>query len=85
MVEEDQQPAEFLPTIASQHSRFPVVGDDLEDIKGILHAKDLLPLVLQEGGQRFNMKDSIRPAAVIPESKRLNVLLQEFRAITWPW
>ncbi len=81
VVEEDQQPAEFLPTvIASQHSRFPVVGDDLEDIKGILHAKDLLPLVLQEGGQRFNMKDSIRPAAVIPESKRLNVLLQEFRA-----
>lgn len=80
VVEEDQQPAEFLPTvIASQHSRFPVVGDDLEDIKGILHAKDLLPLVLQEGGQRFNMKDSIRPAAVIPESKRLNVLLQEFR------
>lgn len=81
VVEEDQQPAEFLPTvIESRHSRFPVVGDDLDDIKGILHAKDLLPLVLQEGTQRFNMKDSIRPAAVVPESKRLNVLLQEFRA-----
>jgi magnesium and cobalt transporter len=80
VVEEDQQPAEFLPTvIESRHSRFPVVGDDLDDIKGILHAKDLLPLVLQEGAQRFNMKDSIRPAAVVPESKRLNVLLQEFR------
>ena len=80
VVEEDQQPAEFLPTvIESRHSRFPVVGDDLDDIKGILHAKDLLPLVLQEGTQRFNMKDSIRPAAVVPESKRLNVLLQEFR------
>ena len=80
VVEEDQQPADFLPTvIESRHSRFPVVGDDLDDIKGILHAKDLLPLVLQEGTQRFNMKDSIRPAAVVPESKRLNVLLQEFR------
>lgn len=80
VVEENQQPAEFLPTvIESRHSRFPVVGDDLDDIKGILHAKDLLPLVLQEGTQRFNMKDSIRPAAVVPESKRLNVLLQEFR------
>ena len=80
VVEEDQQPTEFLPTvIESRHSRFPVVGDDLDDIKGILHAKDLLPLVLQEGSQRFNMKDSIRPAAVVPESKRLNVLLQEFR------
>ncbi len=80
VVEEDQQPVEFLPTvIESRHSRFPVVGDDLDDIKGILHAKDLLPLVLQEGTQRFNMKDSIRPAAVVPESKRLNVLLQEFR------
>lgn len=80
VVEEDQQPSEFLPTvIESRHSRFPVVGDDLDDIKGVLHAKDLLPLVLQEGSQRFNMKDSIRPAAVVPESKRLNVLLQEFR------
>lgn len=80
VVEEDQQPTEFLPTvIESRHSRFPVVGDDLDDIKGILHAKDLLPLVLQEGSQRFNMKDSIRPASVVPESKRLNVLLQEFR------
>lgn len=80
VVQEDQQPAEFLPTvIESRHSRFPVTGDDLDDIKGILHAKDLLPLLLQESGTRFNMKDSIRPAAVVPESKRLNVLLEEFR------
>lgn len=81
VVQEDQQPAEFLSTvIESRHSRFPVTGDDLDDIKGILHAKDLLPLVLQDSAQRFTMKDSIRPAAVVPESKRLNVLLQEFRA-----
>lgn len=80
VVQEDQQPAEFLPLVVeSRHSRFPVTGDDLDDIKGILHAKDLLPLVLQEANPRFNMRDSIRPAAVVPESKRLNVLLQEFR------
>ena len=43
VVEEDQQPSEFLPTvIESRHSRFPVVGDDLDDIKGVLHL-DLLP------------------------------------------
>ncbi|MFQ3346841.1 MAG: magnesium and cobalt transporter [Candidatus Azotimanducaceae bacterium] len=81
VVHEDQQPAELLPlVIDSKHSRFPVVGDDVDDIKGILHAKDLLSLVLEEGGQRFDIKDFIRPAAVIPESKRLNVLLEEFRA-----
>ena len=81
VVQEDQQPAELLPiVIESQHSRLPVIGDDLDDIKGILHAKDLLPLVLQEDIQRFNIKDCIRPAAVVPESKRLNILLQEFRA-----
>ena len=80
VVQEDQQPADFLPTvIESRHSRFPVTGDDLDDIKGILHAKDLLPLVLQESSARFSMRDSIRPAAVVPESKRLNVLLEEFR------
>ena len=81
VVHEDQQPAELLPlVIESKHSRFPVIGDDVDDIKGILHAKDLLSLVLDEEGQRFNIKDFIRPAAVIPESKRLNVLLEEFRA-----
>jgi magnesium and cobalt transporter len=63
--------------IESQHSRYPVIGDDLDDIKGILHAKDLLPLVLTR--DRFDIKDCIRQASVIPESKRLNVLLQEFR------
>ena len=52
----------------------------MDDIKGILHAKDLLPLLLQENHQTFAMRDFIRPAQLIPESKRLNVLLQEFRA-----
>jgi magnesium and cobalt transporter len=73
-------PEVLLPTIIeSQHSRYPVIGDDLDDIKGILHAKDLLPLALSKNLDDFDIKDCIRPAAVIPESKRLNVLLQEFR------
>ncbi|MEQ8693150.1 MAG: transporter associated domain-containing protein, partial [Pseudomonadales bacterium] len=80
VVQEDQDPAELLPlVIESGHSRFPVFGDDMDDIKGILHAKDLLPLVLEEDHSRFAMKDCIRSASVVPESKRLNVLLQEFR------
>jgi len=73
-------PDVLLPTIIeSQHSRYPVIGDDLDDIKGIMHAKDLLPLALSKDLSHFDIKDCIRPATVIPESKRLNVLLQEFR------
>ncbi len=64
--------------INSQHSRFPVVGDSSDDIKGILLAKELLPL-LQSGREAFDLAALLRPATVIPESKRLNVLLQEFR------
>ena len=81
VVQEDQAPSELLPLIIeSRHSRFPVIGDDLDDVKGILHAKDLLPLVLEQNHDKFSMKDCIRPATVIPESKRLNILLQEFRS-----
>jgi magnesium and cobalt transporter len=77
----DQALEELLPVIIeSRHSRFPVVGDDVDDIKGILHAKDLLPLLLPENQQNFALLDCIRPAVLIPESKRLNILLQEFRA-----
>ena len=80
VVQEDQDPSEILPiVIESRHSRFPVIGDDVDDIKGILHAKDLLPLVLEHDHSKFSMKDCIRPASVVPESKRLNVLLQDFR------
>ncbi|MFK7914420.1 MAG: HlyC/CorC family transporter [Pseudomonadales bacterium] len=75
------KPEQILRVIVdSQHSRFPVYGDDLDDIKGILHAKDLLPLLLDSDLSGFDLKDCIRPAAIVPESKRLNVLLQEFRA-----
>lgn len=64
--------------ISSQHSRFPVVGESSDDIKGILLAKEMLPLLLSDKGA-FNLQSLLRPATIIPESKRLNVLLQEFR------
>ena len=79
-VEVDSRIEEFLPTvIRSQHSRFPVIGDDMDDLKGILHAKDMLPLLLEDDWDDFDIKDYIRPTIVVPESKRLNDLLQEFR------
>ena len=77
-VEEDQEPKNFLPQIVeSAHSRFPVIGDTKDEVIGILLAKDLLPMVLNHN--KFNIKDHLRPATFIPESKRLNVLLREFR------
>lgn len=66
--------------VSTQHSRFPVVGNDLDDVKGILHAKDLIRLLLEGGREQFDIKDHMRQATAIPESKRLNVLLEEFRA-----
>ena len=62
----------------SNHSRFPVIGESADDVRGILLAKELLPLVLS-GRENFDIGNVIRPATIIPESKRLNVLLREFR------
>lgn len=77
---DEQSPEALLEKIIeSQHSRYPVIGDNIDDIKGILHAKDLLRLVLDRD-RDFDIKDWIRSASVIPESKRLNVLLQDFRS-----
>src|SRR5690606_32554911 len=74
-------PQEFLPAIIdAAHSRYPVIGESLDDVIGILLAKDLLPLILQGEQPNFNIKDLLRPATFVPESKRLNVLLREFRA-----
>ena len=67
-----------LVTKAS-HSRFPVVGHNLDNVMGILLAKDLLPLILNTSHEKFCIKDIVRPATFVPESKRLNVLLKEFR------
>lgn len=64
--------------VESKHSRFPVVGESLDDIRGILLAKDLLPLMLGSREQ-FELTKTLRAATTIPESKRLNILLREFR------
>ncbi|MCV6604761.1 MAG: CBS domain-containing protein [Porticoccaceae bacterium] len=78
-IEYEQTPEEFLPVvIESGHSRFPVVGESHDDIRGVLLAKELLPLLLKDSDE-FDMADLVRPATIIPESKRLNVLLKEFR------
>ncbi|AYF88554.1 HlyC/CorC family transporter [Pseudomonas sp. JS3066] len=80
-IKANQTPKEFLPAIIdAAHSRYPVIGESLDDVMGILLAKDLLPLILLDNGQPFNIKDLLRPATFVPESKRLNVLLREFRA-----
>jgi magnesium and cobalt transporter len=67
-----------LVTKAS-HSRFPVIGENVDNVMGILLAKDLLPLILNGSNEKFDIKDIVRPATFVPESKRLNVLLREFR------
>ncbi|WP_347505915.1 HlyC/CorC family transporter [Pseudomonas anguilliseptica] len=80
-IKANQTPKEFLPSIIeAAHSRYPVVGESLDDVVGILLAKDLLPLILSGEQPNFNIKDLLRPATFVPESKRLNVLLREFRA-----
>ncbi len=69
--------------IESAHSRFPVIGDNRDDLEGILLAKDLLPVLSAQArgdtNARFDIKDSLRPAVIVPESKRLDVLLKDFR------
>ena len=65
--------------IAARHSRFPVIGEDIDDVKGILHAKDVLPWILEERLYGFNIRKLIRPVITIPGSKRLNILLNEFQ------
>ncbi len=69
----------FIPqVIATAHSRFPVVDQNRDDVIGILLAKDLLRHYAGEEG--FNVREMLRPAVFVPEAKRLNVLLREFRA-----
>lgn len=67
-----------LVTRAS-HSRFPVIGENVDNVIGILLAKDLLPLIFNGDNDKFDIKDIVRPATFVPESKRLNVMLREFR------
>ena len=79
-VRRDDPFAKLLPVVVeSGHSRFPVMDDDRDDIVGILLAKDLLRLYTQEVRERFDIREFMRPVVFVPESKRLNVLLKEFR------
>ncbi len=71
-------PEKFIPfVVETAHSRFPVIDENKDDVIGILLAKDLLRYY---AGENFDVRDMLRPAVFIPESKRLNVLLKEFRS-----
>src|SRR3546814_4670763 len=78
-IDVDAPMSEVIATVIdSGHSRFPVHGEDRDDILGILLAKDLLR-AYAEGEPPVSIRSLLRPATLIPESKRLNVLLKEFR------
>lgn len=81
VIEEDEPPEEFVKTVIdSAHSRFPVLGDNRDEVEGILLAKDLLAYFATQEQDEFDLRDAMRPVVYVPESKRLNVLLSEFRA-----
>ena len=80
-VDSSEEPEEFLPRIIrSRHSRFPVFNKETEKIEGILLAKDLLPLLSPKNKAKLELRNLLRPAVLVPESKKLNSLLDEFRA-----
>jgi len=77
VIDISQPPEQFIPfVIETAHSRFPVIDGDKDNIVGILLAKDLLRYY---AGEEFAVRDMLRPAVFVPESKRLNVLLRDFR------
>jgi len=79
VIDVNETPDKFIPhVIATAHSRFPVIDKNRDDVIGILLAKDLLRYYA--GEEEFKVRDMLRPAVFVPESKRLNVLLREFRA-----
>ena len=78
-IERDEDPQKLIELVVeSGHSRFPVIGEDRDQILGILLAKDLLRLQIADG-EPFEIREFMRPVVFVPESKRLNVLLKEFR------
>ena len=78
MLDVAESPGKFIPfVIETAHSRFPVFEDNRDNVIGILLAKDLLRFYAEE---EFNLREMLRPAVFVPEAKRLNVLLKEFRA-----
>ena len=81
VLERDAPVEDILAVIVrSGHSRFPVIGDSRDEVVGILLAKDMLWYYMEGQRDNFNIRELLRPASFIPESKRLNVLLREFRA-----
>ncbi len=79
VIEQDMTLQQILPiVITTVHSRFPVIGENKDEVLGILLAKDLLSFAFGKE-QKFNIREILRPAVFVPESKRLDVLLQEFR------
>lgn len=78
VIDISEPPEKFIPfVIETAHSRFPVIDGNRDNIIGILLAKDLLRYY---AGEEFNVRDMLRPAVFVPESKRLNVLLRDFRS-----
>jgi magnesium and cobalt transporter len=78
VIDINESPGQFIPmVIQTAHSRFPVIGENKDDVIGILLAKDLLRYYA--GEEEFNVREMLRPVVFIPESKPLNVLLKEFR------
>lgn len=81
VIQHDDKPEVFLQhVIDSAHSRFPVIGDSRDEVLGILLAKDLLSHFTKKDQGELDIRELLRPAVFIPESKRLNVLLRDFRA-----
>ena len=79
VIDVNDTPDQFIPLVmATAHSRFPVIDKNRDDVIGVLLAKDLLRYYA--GEEEFNVRDMLRPAVFVPESKPLNVLLREFRA-----
>jgi magnesium and cobalt transporter len=80
VIERDAPRDELLKAVVeSGHSRFPVVGEDRDEVVGMLLAKDVLRFLVESPGEPFDLEGSLRPATFIPESKRLDTLLEEFR------
>ena len=85
-IDVSQPVEEFLPIVLeSAHSRFPVVSEDKDHIEGILLAKDLLAYGFGQTDKPFSLKSVLRPAVIVPESKRVDVLLNEFPSQPLPY
>ena len=80
-IEKEEKPQDFLPrVIRSGHSRFPILNTETDKIEGILLAKELLPFISTKNLNEFQLSRLIRPAVFVPESKKLNNLLDELKA-----